>query len=75
MIYSLGLCLATCFSLVEGATESKGATLIKWSDFLLQKLYHYGEALNLREAMGLLPPYATFQNLCTCTDQAWAPML
>ena len=42
---------------VEEATESKGATLLNWSDFLLQKLNSYGEPLNLRGAMPpLLPP-------------------
>ena len=47
-------------TLVAEATESKGATLLNWSDFLLQKLYSYGEALNLREAMA--PPISTAYN-------------
>ena len=40
--------------LVEEATESKEGHFTNWSDFLLQGL-HYGEALNLRGAIALLP--------------------
>ena len=38
--------------MVEEAAKSKGATLVNASDFLLQKLHSYREALNLRG-----PPY------------------
>ena len=41
----------------------RGATLLSWSDFLLQKLQSYGELLNLRGAMAPLPPY--FRRLCS----------
>ena len=43
-------------ALAEEATESKGATLLDWiqSDFLLQNLHSYIEALNLR---GVMAPY------------------
>ena len=40
----------------------RGATLLNSSDFLLQKLHSYGEALNLRGAMAPLSPY--FRRLC-----------
>ena len=33
------------------------ATLLKWSNFLLQKLNSYEEALNLRGTMAPLAPY------------------
>ena len=47
--------------LAEEATESKGTTLLQWSDFLLQKLNSYREALNLRGGMAPLPPiFATY---------------
>ena len=43
--------------MAEEATESKRASLLNWSDFLLHKLHSYGEALNLRGAMSpLFPP-------------------
>ena len=45
-------------ALAEEATESKGATLLNWNDFLLEKIHSYGEALNLRGAMAPLAPYA-----------------
>ena len=35
----------------------RGATLLNLSDFILQKLYSYGEALNLRGAMASLALY------------------
>ena len=41
----------------------RGATLLNWSDFLLQKSQSYGEALNLRGAMAPLAPL--FRRLCT----------
>ena len=40
----------------------RGATLLNWSDFLLQKLHSYGEALNLKGVMAPWPPY--FFHLC-----------
>ena len=51
-------------TMVEEATESKVGHFAKiWSDFLLQKLHSYGEALNLRGAMAPLAPY--FHRLCS----------
>ena len=35
-------------------TTGGGSTLLNWSDFLLQKLHSYGEALNLRGTMACL---------------------
>ena len=34
----------------------RGATLLNWNDFVLQKLQSYGEALNLRGAMAPVAP-------------------
>ena len=47
--------------MAKETTESKGATLLNWSDFLLQKLYSYGEGLNLRGAMAPLFPLPMLQ--------------
>ena len=46
----------TYLALAEEATKSKEATFLNWSDFLLQKLQSYGEALNLRGAMAPVAP-------------------
>ena len=52
--------LNKCVTLVKEATESEGAALLNWCDFLLQKLQSYGEFLNLRGAMAPLPLYFYF---------------
>ena len=44
--------ISTFTALAEEATESKGGHFDNWSDFLLQKLQSYGEALNFR---GIIP--------------------
>ena len=43
---------------VEEAAESKTATLLNWSGFLLQNLHSYGQALNLRGGTAPLPPFS-----------------
>ena len=53
---------------MEEATESKGATLPNWSDFLLQKLKSYGEPLNLGGAMA---PYFRICYLCNAKYNAY----
>ena len=43
--------------------KREGGTLLNRSDFLLQKLHFYGEALNLREAMAPCLPISAAYGL------------